>query len=139
MDTTQQKIHEAITNANQWVISLATKTDKDLERRLGINQLQYAEAYKNKQADVCELLELMRRIIIEARIYKDEHTIADVPSEIELAIAENNYEAKLHSKRNQVIENATLIKEKEPEGIELINKIPKSKIKGEDKNQVSLF
>ena len=139
MDTTQQKIQEAIANTNQWIASLATKSDKDLERRLGINQLLFTEAYKNKQHDVCELLELMRRIIIEARIYKDENLIADVHNEIELAIAENKREAKQYAERHQVIESKPTISDHEEEDIPSSFKVHKDRIKEEDDNQMSLF
>jgi len=139
METTQQKIQEAIANTNEWIVYLATKTDKDLQRRLGINQLQFAEAYKNKQKDVCELLELMRRIIIEARMYKEENTIADIPTEIELAIAENKREAKQYAERHKVIENKPTIAEHELEDVQSSFKVQNTKVKEEDDNQMSLF
>ncbi len=138
MEATQQKIQEAIANTTEWIAHLASKSDKDLERRLGINQLQFAEAYKNKQHDVCELLELMRRIIIEARIYKDEHTITDTPNEIELAIAENNRAAKQYEERYKIIEIKPNITEHE-EDIQSSFKVHKARVKEEDDNQMSLF
>lgn len=139
MEATQQKIQEAIANTNRWIAYLAAKSDKDLERRLGINQLQFAEAYKNKQQDVCELLELMRRIITEARLYKDENHIADIPNEIELAIAENKREAKQYVERHKVIESKPTITEHEAEDIQSSFKVHKARIKEEDDNQMSLF
>ena len=139
MEATQQKIQEAIANTNQWIAFLATKPDKDLELRLGINQLQFAEAFKNKQEDVCELLELMRRIIIEARIYKDEHNIADISNEIELAITENKREAKQYAERYKVIESKSAITEHEEEGIQSSFKVNKARVKEEDDNQMSMF
>jgi hypothetical protein len=139
METTQQKIQEAITNTNEWIVFLATKSEKDLERRLGINQLQFAEACKNKQEDVCELLELMRRIIIETGIYKDEHNIADAPNEIELAITENKREAKQYAERYKLIESEPTITENEEEDIQSSFKVHKARIKEEDDNQMSLF
>lgn len=139
MEATQQKIQEAIANTNQWIVYLATKSDKDLERRLGINQLQFAEACKNKQHDVCELLELMRRLIIEARIYKDEHEIADIQNEIELAIAENKREAKHYAERYKVIESKPTITEDEEEDIQSSFKVNKARVKEEDDSQMSLF
>lgn len=138
MEATQKKIQEAIANTNEWIVFLATKSEKDLECRLGINQLQFAEACKNKQEDVCELLELMRRIIIEAGIYKDEHNIADAPNEIELAITENKREAKQYAERYKVIESKPTITEYEEEDQSSF-KVHKPRIKEEDDNQMSLF
>ena len=56
--------------------------------QIGINHSQYAIAVKEKMEDMCELLNIMERIIIEARIYKEDNNIPDAPDEIELAIAD---------------------------------------------------
>lgn len=128
MDNTQLKIQEAIENSAEWIKVLATKSDSDLERRLGINELLYQQAYKNKQADVCELMELMRRIIIEARIYKDENNIATLPNEMELAIAETEHVIVKTEQRQEVL-NET----------EANFKAKKPKVKEEDNDQMSLF
>jgi len=138
MEATQQKIQEAIVNSNEWIAFLAAKSDKDLERRLGINQLQFAEAYKNKQEDVCELLELMRRLIIEARIYKEEYNIPDSLNDIELAMAEHKREAKHYAERQKAFEPKASDKVEEQEEVP-VYKISKPKIKEEDDNQMSLF
>ena len=128
MDTTQLKIQEAIDNAAEWIEVLATKPDSDLERRLGINELLYQQAYKNNQADVCELMELMRRIIIEARIYKDENNIATLPNEMELAIADIEHVIVKTEQRREVLNES-----------EINFKSRKPKIKEEDNDQMSLF
>ncbi len=128
MDTTQLKIQEAIENANSWIETLAKKTDNDLERRLGINELLYKEAFKNKQADVCELMEIMGRIIIEARIYKAENNIPSEPSEMELAIAEANLNYVKAEERQEVIEEANTSQ-----------RAHKPKIKEDNSDQMSLF
>ncbi len=138
MEVTQQKIQEAIANSSEWIAFLAAKSDKDLERRLGINRLQFAEAYKNKQEDVCELLELMRRLIMEARIYKEEHSIADSPNDIELAMAEHKRETKHCAERQKAFEPQAREKEEELKETD-VYKTTKSKIKEEDGNQMSLF
>lgn len=128
MDATQVKIQEAIENSAEWIKVLATKSDNDLERRLGINELLYQQAYKNQHADVCELMELMRRIIIEARIYKDENNIATLPNEMELAIAETEHVIVKTEQRQGVLnETETNFKARKP------------KVKEEDKDQTSLF
>lgn len=128
MDTTQLKIQEAIENANSWVETLAKKTDSDLERRLGINELLYEQAFKNNQADVCELLELMRRITIEARIYKEENNILSEPSDMELTIAEANRNYVKAEERQEIMED-----------VPMPQKLYKPKIKEDSSDQMSLF
>ncbi|MBA3664054.1 MAG: hypothetical protein H0W61_07590 [Bacteroidetes bacterium] len=128
MDTTQLKIREATENAKHWIEVLATKSDSELERRLGINELLYQHAFKNKQADVCELMELMRRIIIEARIYKEENNIATVPNEMELAIAESNRSYVKAEERQEIME-----------AVQIPQKNHKPKIKDDNQDQISLF
>lgn len=128
METTQLKIQEAIENANSWIEVLAKKTDNDLERRLGINELLYHEAFKNKQADVCELMEIMGRIIVEARIHKAENNIPSEPSDMELAIAEANRNYVKAEERQEVIEEA-----------HTSQRAHKPKIKEDNSDQMSLF
>jgi|SRR6185312_10927150 len=88
MNATAQKIKQAQEKYAEWVEFLATRPVYDLVKRLRINHAQYAIAVKEKKEDVCELLNIMERIIIEAQLYKADHNIADVPTEIEIAIEE---------------------------------------------------
>lgn len=88
MNPTQQKINLAQEKSIEWIKFLATKSDKDLKKRLETNDLQFFIAEKKKDELAGELLNIMERIIIQARIYKAEHKIPTVISEIELAIAD---------------------------------------------------
>jgi hypothetical protein len=140
MASTQYKIKEAIDNANDWINFLATKSDKDLERRLEINYLQYETAYKDKAQSVCELLEVMRRILIEARIYKDEHSIADQPTAIDVAIEENRIINKQLEARKNILAEGEVENEIENNTIPSRNfKIKSHRINEVDESQMRLF
>lgn len=130
MTATEQKIKEAQEKSNEWIEYLATKSDKELEKRLRINHQQYAIAQKENQEDTCELLNIMERIIIEARIYKAENNITDIATEIDLAIAD--------------LETVVIKAEEQEELLEETNSSPlintrRQQVKEEDENQLSLF
>jgi hypothetical protein len=101
--------------------------------------MQFAEASKNKQDDVCELLELMRRIIIEARIYKEDHAVVDAPNDIELAIEEHKRKAKQFAERQKALEPKSVEPEEDQAGEVPHYNVQKPKIKEQDDNQMSLF
>ncbi len=127
MSVTEQKIKLAHEKSIECIQYLATKPDVDLERRLRINHMQYAIAVKENKEDVCELLNIMERIIIEARIFKAKNNIPDAPNEIELAIADIETTVAKAEERQEIFE------ENAPA------RINKARIKEEDKNQTSLF
>jgi hypothetical protein len=114
MNVTEQKIKQARQKSIEWIEYLATKPEKDLERRLRINHQQYAIAVKEKMEDVCELLNIMERIIIEARIYKAENNIADAPNEIELAIADIETFVAKTEERREILNDFNLQGEESP-------------------------
>jgi hypothetical protein len=105
MTATEQKIKLAKENSIEWIENLATKSDADLERRLRINHMQYEIAVKERMEDVCELLSIMERIIIEARIFKAEKNIPDVPNEMELAIADIETIVDKSEERKEVMDD----------------------------------
>ena len=82
------RIQLAIDNWDEYVSILTTMPDKKLAKRLDIIDMQAKIAYKNKIHSSSELLEIWWRQTVEARILKAENNIPDVPSEIELAIAD---------------------------------------------------
>ncbi|OFY67317.1 MAG: hypothetical protein A3H98_02360 [Bacteroidetes bacterium RIFCSPLOWO2_02_FULL_36_8] len=124
------RIKDCIDNHDKYVKILATKSDKELAKRINLVHIQMELADKAKNTGSLELLEIWRTQIIEARIYKAENNIADVPSEIELAIADiETFTAK--AKERQEIVN------------EAHNPIKKTKVKvyqpKADDSQLSLF
>ena len=106
MNATEQKIKLAQEKSHEWIEYLATKSENDLERRLRINHLQYEIAVKEKQEDTVQLLSIMERIIIEARIYKAEHNIPDAPNEIEIAIADIETVVTQTEERREIFNDA---------------------------------
>ena len=64
-------------------------SEKKLAENLDTVHIQSGIAVKKRITSAVELLEIWIRQIIEARILKVENNIPDVPSEIELVLAEN--------------------------------------------------
>jgi hypothetical protein len=124
------RIKDCIDNHDKYVELLATKSDKELAKRLNLVHIQMELAHKAKNTGSLELLEIWRTQIIEARIYKAENNIADVPSEIELAIADmETFTAKAEERQEILNESANPVEESEP-------KVQQSK---DDDSQLSLF
>jgi hypothetical protein len=108
MNATLQKINLAREKSIEWIEYLATKSEEDLEKRLRVNHLQHEIAIKECKEDVCELLTLMERIIIEARVYKEENGISDNPNEIDLAITEMDAAIIRSEERQEIFDQHTI-------------------------------
>ena len=127
MEPTEIKIQEALQNANEWIAYLATRPDAELVRRLDTNAFQYEIAYKNKDEKLCEFMNIMHRILVEARIYKDEHQIPDEISEISLEVSQMEHVIAQEEIRQEVLESL------HPQ------RFSKPKIQEDNSNQISLF
>ena len=101
------RIKDCIDNYDKYVEILATKSDKELAKRLNLVHIQMELADKAKNTGSLELLEIWRKQIIEARIYKAENNIADVPSEIELAIADMETFTAKAEERQEILNEAS--------------------------------
>lgn len=97
------RIKDCIDNHDKYVEKLATKSDKELSKRLDLVHIQMELAEQKKNTGSLELLEIWRTQIIEARIYKAENNIADVPSEIELALAEMEAQEEKSEQRQEIL------------------------------------
>jgi hypothetical protein len=97
---------------------LASLSDRSLSEKLELVHIQMEVAEVGKKADSLELLEIWRKQIIEARIYKAEHNVPDTPSEIELVIAELEEQLARGTERTKVLKSeATEVKKPEfPDG-----------------------
>lgn len=129
-------------NFNSYVNALMKFPDALLEKKLDFVQQQIQLAVKNKDEEVYETLMLWERQIIEARILKSElpaDEVVEYIDEIELAIAENNAEARRHAARERILESdANEPVEEKNAGLQE----PRSnqfKTREEDNNQTSLF
>lgn len=127
MEPTDIKIQEALQNANKWIAHLATRPDAELVRRLDTNAFQYEIAYKSKDEKLCEFMNIMHRILVEARIYKDEHQTPDEISEISLEVSQMEHIIAQEEVRQEVLESF------QPQ------RISKPKIQEDNSNQISLF
>lgn len=127
MEPTEIKIQEALQNANEWIAYLATRPDAELVRRLDTNRFQYEIAHKNNDVKLCEFMEIMFHIIVQARIYKDENQIPDEISEISLEVSQMQHVIAQEEIRQEVLESF------QPQ------RISKPKIQEDNSNQISLF
>lgn len=101
------RIKDCIDNHDKYVEILATKSDKELSKRLNLVHIQMELADQTKNTGSLELLEIWRTQIIEARIYKAENNIADVPSEIELAIVDMETFTEKAEQRQEIMKEAS--------------------------------
>ena len=124
------RIKDCIDNHNKYVEILATKSHKELATWFNLVHIQMELAHQTKNTGSLELLEIWRTQIIEARIHKAENNIADVPSEIELAIADiETFKEKTEQRQEILNEEINPIEKSEP-------KVQQQK---DDDNQLSLF
>ncbi|MEK6615446.1 MAG: hypothetical protein AABZ32_04950 [Bacteroidota bacterium] len=131
--STSVRIKDCIDNHDKYVEILATKSDKELAKRLNLVHIQMELADKAKNIGSLELLEIWRTQIIEARIYKAENKIADVPSDIELAIANmETFNEKAEQRQEILNETRTTVIEEETEQ-------PQEKENPNKPEQLSLF
>lgn len=121
------RLQEALDNAHANILYLAGLPDMELSNRLDLIHIQMELAEQKRNTDSMELLEVWRSQVIEARIYKAENEIEDAPNEIEIAIADIETTVSKAEEREEVLSDTQ------------INKVFKSKIKEDDKDQMSLF
>jgi len=86
--TNDPRIRLALENWDAYVAQLATMPDKKLVEKLEVINMQAVIAQEKNITSSSELLEIWWRQVVEARTYKAENNIPDVPNEIELAIAD---------------------------------------------------
>ena len=103
MNPTEHKIQLAQENHDKWVKLYASESHEKLKKRLRVNHLQFAQAEKLGDEKAGELLNIMERIIIEARIYKEENNIPDKLSEIEREIADIETIVSKGEKRQEIL------------------------------------
>ncbi|MGP8214990.1 MAG: hypothetical protein ACLQQ4_05455 [Bacteroidia bacterium] len=147
------QIKQALENSEEWIKFYATESEKKLIKRLRINRLQYAIAEKDNDERTGELLNIMERIIIEARIYKDENNIPDTPSEIELALAESEMMLEKEGERNETLRPMKQVQARQAQGDKteeqkeilnvsihsVIDSGPKAEPQNDADSQLSLF
>jgi hypothetical protein len=114
--STEIQIRQALERAEEYIARLATFSDKKLEKHLDIIHKQSVIAEKEKMTSAIQLLEIWRSQVIQARILKAENNIPDVPSDMELAIADmESFEEKVEQRKEILKEASSTIIEGEAE------------------------
>ena len=101
------RITKALDNWDEYVIRLASMSDKALVEKLEVINMQAVIAHEKNIATSVELLEIWWRQVVEARTYKAENNIPDAPNEIELAIADIETFVAKSEQRQDVLNEMT--------------------------------
>jgi hypothetical protein len=104
--------------------------DKKLVEKLEVINMQAVIAEKKKISSSSELLKIWWRQVVEARTYKAENNIADVPNEIQLAIADIEIPVVKSEARQEIVKGFKHPVQPSPS---------KSKQQQDNDNQLSLF
>lgn len=135
------RIRQALERAEEYIAHMATFSDKKLAKHLDIIHKQSVIAEKEKMISSLELLEVWRSQVIQARIYKAENNIADVPSDMELAIANmESFEEKVEQRQKILNESRTAVIANEVKHSQEETKYQEEEKNSPDKpEQLSLF
>ncbi len=101
------RIQLALDNWDDYVIQLASMSDKALVEKLEVINMQAVIAHEKNISSSSELLEIWWRQVVEARTYKAENNIPDAPNEIELAIADIETFVAKSEQRQDVLNEMT--------------------------------
>lgn len=101
MQYIKDQISHALANQEELIKVFASEPDNKLAGRLDIIHLQSVICEKDKDVLTAEFLAIMRRIIIEARLYKWTHNIPDELNEAEQLAEEMKLAQEKHKERNQ--------------------------------------
>ncbi len=122
----KEHIKHAIEHQDELIKMFASEPEEKLIKRLNIIHLQYVICEKQNDAVTGEFLEIMRRIIIEARLYKWDYNIPDEHNEMEQALAEMELAQKKQEHREKILAKHSKSIEIEPEEIKDIPKTDNS-------------
>ncbi|MBI4946190.1 MAG: hypothetical protein HY840_07290 [Bacteroidetes bacterium] len=128
--STEIQIRQALEHAEEYIAQMTTFSDKKLEKHLDIIHKQSVIAEKEKMTSSLELLRIWRSQVIEARIRKAINNIADVPSEMELAIADMEFFEEKVEQRQEIL--------KEASSTVIANEVKQSQEEEETKSQEKL-
>lgn len=103
MQYIKDQIKHALENQEELIKMFAAEPEDKLTNRLNIIHLQYVICEKENDILTGEFLEIMRRIIIEARLYKWDNNIPDELNEIEETLAELELAQEKHEHRKKLL------------------------------------
>jgi hypothetical protein len=133
MDHIEAQIKHALENQDELIKMFAAEPEGKLADRLNIIHLQYVICEKENDLITGEFLEIMRRIIIEARLYKWDNNIADEFNEMQQELTEMKLaEERLEHRKKTLAELSKPIIPSEPEET-------KPEIKTDNNVQLGLF
>lgn len=133
MQRIKDQIKHALENQEELVKLFAAEPDEKLADRLNIIHLQSVICEQNKDVQTGEFFEIMRSIIIEARLYKWDNDIPDELNEMQEALAAMELAQEKYEHRKKLL--AKLSKpaiSSEPE-------LPKEEPKVDKNIQLGLF
>ncbi len=102
MQYIKDQIKHAIENQDELIEMFAAEPEGKLVERLNIIHLQSVICEKNNDIVTGEFFEIMRSIIIQARIYKWDNNIPDELNELSETLAEMDLAQKKHEERNKL-------------------------------------
>lgn len=108
MQYIKDQIAHALAHQEELIQVLASEADNKLAGRLDIIHLQSVICEKDKDVLTAEFLAIMRRIIIEARLYKWTHNIPDELNEAEQLAAEMKLAQEKHKERTQKLKKLNI-------------------------------
>jgi hypothetical protein len=126
MQYIKDQIKHALENQEELIKVFAAEPEKKLADRLHIIHLQSVICENEKDEETAGFLEIMRRIVIEARLYKWENNIAD---EVDETLAELKIVNTIDYQQNR--EQIELAQEKHEHRKKLLAKLAKSEIKSQ--------
>jgi hypothetical protein len=103
MQYIKDQISHALENQEELIKVFAAEPEKKLAGRLHIIHLQSIICQNEKDEETAAFLEIMRRIIIEARLYKWDNNIADELDEMEQTIAGMNLVQEKQEHRKELL------------------------------------
>ena len=115
MQYIKDQISHALENLEELIKVFAAEPEKKLAGRLHIIHLQSVICEESKDELTSEFFEIMRRIIIEARLYKWDNNIPDELDEMEQALADMELAQEKHEHRKKVLDKLSKPKVNEPE------------------------
>lgn len=104
MQNIKDQMSHALENQEELIRMFASEPDDKLVDRLNIIQLQSVVCEKDNDVITGEFLEIMRRIIIEARLYKWDNNIPDEIDEMQQALAEMELAQEKYEHRKKLLD-----------------------------------
>lgn len=104
MQYIKDQIKHALENQEELIKMFAAEPEEKLTDRLQVIYLQSVICEQEKDILTGEFLEIMRRIIIEARLYKWDNNIPDELNEMQETLAQMELAQEKHEHRKKILE-----------------------------------